>query len=189
MNDLNDKLNKFIELLLLWNKTHNLSGNMTQEKALQYANESLVGFDFAIENIKNVKICFDIGSGAGIPGIVLAIFHADIEFYLVEPNKKKCAFLHYVALELGLNNVKIMQTRLENLALSLSFKADLITSRALMNAKDFIKKANSLINPCGGFLLYKGSDVNFELDGIKAIIKIKDDAKTQVKYVFIKGDI
>jgi len=104
-------------------------------------------------------IC-DIGSGAGFPGMVLAIMRPDLQFHLIESDARKCAFLQTVSRETVCKNVVIHNDRIENVIGDID--GDLITARALASLK-------SLIDYCypshQDFLLLKGKNWRDEVSG------------------------
>ncbi|WP_257929799.1 16S rRNA m7G527 methyltransferase [Campylobacter lari] len=128
--------------------------------------------DNIIDSIKILDYCdltdkkkiVDIGSGAGFPAIFLACILQESEFFLFEPSAKKASFLRMVKTELNLKNINIIKEKIQN---HQSFKADLITSRALMDIKPLIEISNGFYDENTLFLLYKGSEVYDELQELK----------------------
>ena len=171
---MNEKLEKFTKELLRWNKTHKLT-NYNEEEIKEQIKDSL----YPLEKIKDAKTAIDIGTGAGFPGLILAIAMPQTKWYLVEPLKKRYSFLNYIKTILNLKNTQIIPKRLEEADIE---KADLITSRAVMPTKDILKIAKPYLKKDGTILLYKGSNVLDELEGIKASII----SKGKRNYVFIK---
>ncbi|WP_120945939.1 16S rRNA (guanine(527)-N(7))-methyltransferase RsmG [Helicobacter labacensis] len=149
-------LDHFGALLLEWNQTHALSGvkNLAQIQA------QIVDSVRVLEFIQSFKICLDIGSGAGFPGIPLAIACPHARFILVEPNAKKIAFLHHAKALLGLDNVILKRARLQELP---PMSVELITSRALMGAQELLKLSAPFLKVGGYFLFYKGSLLKEEI--------------------------
>jgi 16S rRNA (guanine527-N7)-methyltransferase len=170
-----EKLEKFTKELLRWNKIHKLTNYKNEEEIKEQINDSL----YPLEKIKEAKSAIDIGTGAGFPGLVLAIAMPDTKWYLVEPLKKRYSFLNYLKTVLNLKNVEVIPKRLENTNLP---PVDLITSRAVMPTKEILKIAKPYLKKDGTILLYKGSNVLDELEGIKASII----SKGKRNYVFIK---
>ncbi len=84
--------------------------------------------------------------------------------YLVEPRAKRVAFLHFVKSTLGLSNLHILQSRVEDV--KLDDKIDLITSRAVTNTKLLIDLTKHLSKEDTKYLFYKGTLVNDEVDGL-----------------------
>jgi 16S rRNA (guanine527-N7)-methyltransferase len=108
-----DKLESFFELLLKWNRVYNLTSDPPEKIPERHILNSLLPLKF-LDDIKNEKkIACDVGSGAGFPGIPLAIVKKDWKFYLVEPRKKKCLFLEEVKRRLNLKNVEVVNKRIE----------------------------------------------------------------------------
>ncbi|WP_257904920.1 16S rRNA m7G527 methyltransferase [Campylobacter lari] len=128
--------------------------------------------DNVIDSIKILDYCdltdkkkiVDIGSGAGFPAIFLACILQESEFFLFEPSAKKASFLRVVKTELNLISVNIIKEKIQNYQ---SFKADLITSRALMDIKPLVEISNGFYDENTLFLFYKGSEVYDELQGMK----------------------
>jgi len=173
---MNKKFEIFTNELLKWNKTHKLTNYNTKDEINEQIKDSL----YPLEDIKNKKSAIDIGTGAGFPGLILAIAMPDTKWYLVEPLKKRYSFLNYLKILLNLKNTQIIPKRLEDADIP---KAELITSRAVMPTKEIIKIAKPFLYENGTILLYKGSNVLNELESIKAKIKSKDKRN----YVFINS--
>ncbi len=152
-----EKLQQYSALLLEWNKIHNLGGNLHQALVEEYIQDSI----FPLQFIHPFSLCIDVGSGAGFPGMILAICRQESEFILVEPRKKRSAFLHYVAVELGLLNLKIEKCTIQDL--KTTKKADLITSRALMPTRQLMMLTQDFLTDMGHFLFYKGENLKNEI--------------------------
>lgn len=106
-----EQLALYVELLKKWNQTYNLTGFKTVEAFYQ---------EFIFESVSLLphieashKTFIDLGTGAGVPGIILAICKPDCDFMLIDSNGKKVRFLHHVIRQLKLNNVQALQTRIE----------------------------------------------------------------------------
>ena len=171
-----EKFEKFSNELLKWNKTHKLTNYNTKEEILAQIEDSL----FPLERIKEKKIALDIGTGAGFPGLILAIAMPDTLWYLVEPLKKRYSFLNYLKILLNLKNVKVIPKRLEKSNLP---KVELITTRAVMPTEKILKIAKPFMDKNATILLYKGSNVLNELKNIKANILTYKNRN----YVFIEN--
>ena len=108
-------LEKYQNLTLEMNKVMNLTSNDTPEEfATKNVLDSLLLVKYLNFDIKGKNIV-DIGSGAGLPGIPLAIYFPETKFYLLEPIKKRCNFLNKVVEELSLKNVVVINGRAEEL--------------------------------------------------------------------------
>jgi len=169
------KLDIFINELIKWNRVHKITNYTTKESIKKQIKDSL----YPLKYIKNIKSAIDIGTGAGFPGLILAINMPNTKWYLVEPIKKKYSFLNYIKTILNLNNVTITPKRLEESNIN---SVELITTRAVMPTKDIIKISKPFLKKDGIMLLYKGSNVFDELKDIKAKIVSKNNRN----YVFIK---
>jgi len=172
------KKEAFIQKLLEWNKIHNLTGAKTKEEIEKNIADSING----LQCLKNEpKTALDVGSGAGFPGLILAMAMPDTKWFLVEPRNKRVAFLNYIKSVLDLKNVEVIKNRVEKIQ---SFKVDLITSRAVMKTKDLISLVKNFIHKDTILLFYKGENVENKLEEIKNY-KIYKDKKR--RYLFLKG--
>lgn len=167
---------KFDEILKKFNKIHSLT-NYKDIKPV--ALDSITPADF-LGFVP--RVCVDVGSGAGFPAIFLAMIWEECEFHLYEPIGKKSSFLSYAALNLGLKNITVHSSKLEQCQ---KIKADLITSRALMNTKDLIEICSGFYDENTTFLLYKGSNAKFEIQELECDKKIIQ--KNERNYIILKG--
>lgn len=111
----------------------------------------------------------DIGSGAGFPGIVMAICRPNLDIHLVEPMQRRCDWLYDVVDTLALDNVTIHQARAEEL--HGKGKADVITSRAVANMAKLIRMTSKLIAPKGQLLALKGRRAPIEVEEARTELK------------------
>lgn len=140
-------------LLVEWNRAHNLTRIIEpHEAAYRHFIESWTPLLIPglFEDVASVA---DIGSGAGFPGLPLAMARPDIFFTLVEKAPKKAAFLSFAAATLGLANVAVLCAD----ARHISDKFDLVAFRALTSEERFIGELASLLSPCGRLLLFLGA--------------------------------
>jgi 16S rRNA (guanine527-N7)-methyltransferase len=172
------KFEKYIELLLKYNKVHKLSGSKNIKEVEQNIYDALYPKEF-LDFEKYDKI-LDIGTGAGFPGMVLAIEYPTVHFTLVEPLMKRTAFLHLVKSTYGLQNVDILTNRLEEIE---PFKADLITSRAVAKTGFLLEIADEFIGNKTEILFYKGENVYDEINDNMNYKIIKRDKRN---YLWIK---
>jgi 16S rRNA (guanine527-N7)-methyltransferase len=114
----------------------------------------------------------DLGSGAGLPGIVLAILRPDLSVVLVEPMARRAAFLAECVSELGLGNVEICRARAEELAGKLG--ADVVTSRAVAPLDRLAVLAAGLCRPGGLVLAIKGASARAELERARPVLRQLD---------------
>lgn len=106
------------------------------------------------------SVC-DLGSGAGLPGLVLAIARPDLEVVLVEPLLRRTTFLSEVVADLGLGHVEVVRGRAEELHGARRF--DVVTSRALAPLERLLGWSMPLVAPTGALVAMKGSSVHDEI--------------------------
>ena len=163
------KLDLYKELLTEWNNKFNLT-SITNEKDiyLKHFYDSICLTK--AYNLDNRKIC-DFGTGAGFPGIVLAIFYSNSHFTLLESNNKKVTFLNEVKNKLNLKNVEIINERAEIFGKSNREKFDVVTCRAVSSLNIISELAISMIKVNGVFLSMK-SNIEEELKESKRKLNI-----------------
>lgn len=111
----------------------------------------------------------DLGSGAGLPGLVMAIRRPDLTVTLVEPLLRRTTFLEEAVASLGLSNVEVVRARAEALHGSRTF--DVVTARAVAPLDRLIRWSLPLVRTGGAFLAMKGSSVRAELDSAVGAIR------------------
>ena len=151
---------RFCDLLLKYNRIHKLTGAKTKDDVMFFVQDSLYPF----EKLDGVKSVLDVGTGAGFPGMVLAIKYPEVEFTLVEPLQKRVAFLYLVKSSYGLQNVTIIQDRVEDVE---PFEVDMITSKAVSSAEFLMSITKEFHHDKLRFLLYKGEKVYEETKDLK----------------------
>jgi len=111
----------------------------------------------------------DIGSGAGLPGLVLAIARPDVHMVLIEPMERRVDWLVSEAAELGLDNVTVIRARAEETRLDAPL--DQVTARAVSSLSKLIPLTVPLVRSAGELLFMKGSRVTEELDAAAKVIR------------------
>lgn len=155
-----DSLKKYVELLLKWNKTYNLiSANSVKTIYPTHVFDCLAIAPFC----KNFENILDVGTGAGFPGMILAIVFPEKQFTLVDSNFKKIRFLNYVIADLGLKNVRTFHDRVENISGSF----DLIVTRALADLETLLFLTRNLYAKNGHLLAMKSQKVDEEITVIR----------------------
>jgi 16S rRNA (guanine527-N7)-methyltransferase len=145
-----EQLLGFIKLLEKWNKAYNLTSIRDREDMVRlHLLDSLAILPF-IEG----KRIIDIGTGAGLPGIPLAIYLPDIEFTLLDSNAKKTRFVQQAILELKLKNVSVCHNRVEQYHPEKSF--DTVITRAFASLSDIVELTAHLLSKNGVLLAMKG---------------------------------
>ena len=163
------KLLNFLELLEKWNKTYNLTAVRDPE---QMVPRHLLDSLSVLPYLHGLRV-LDIGTGAGLPGIPLALARPDLEFTLLDSNAKKTRFATQALHELGLNNVAVVQERVEKFHPAEKF--DTLIARAFASIPDMLAASRHLCAPNGRFLVMKGVFPQEELaavtDGYRAEVK------------------
>jgi 16S rRNA (guanine527-N7)-methyltransferase len=146
----------YINLLEKWNKAYNLSGIKQKEQMLTlHVLDSLSVLPFL-----NGSFGLDVGTGAGLPGFILALARPDMHWVLLDSNQKKTTFLNQAILELGPENIEVVRSRVEDYRSEQSFST--IICRALMSAPTFCELAEPLLDRNGRILMMKATAVEEE---------------------------
>ena len=164
-------LNKFkvySDLLKEYNKKFNLT-SITEDKDiyLKHFYDSLCLFK--VKELFNNLTLLDIGTGAGFPGIPIAIVNPNIEVTLLEANAKKCGFLKIVKDKLNLKNVEIINIRAEDYTQKTREKFDIVTSRAVAHLQVLAELETPALKVNGYFLPLK-SHITEELTTSKQVL-------------------
>lgn len=142
-----------------------------------------------LKYIKDSSLVADVGTGAGFPGLVLAIFLPNCTFTLIEPTQKRVVFLHQVVEKLNLKNVIIIQQRAEDLQ---SYKEhfDVVLSRAVARLDILLELCVPLIKVEGIFIALKGAHGTDEVDISKNALKELKASITTIEKVLldVKGE-
>lgn len=104
----------------------------------------------------------DVGSGAGLPGLVLALARPDVEFVLIEPMERRTAWLKDQVEDLGLSNVTVLRDRAEDVRQDILL--DQVTARAVSALKKLIPMTAPLVRPGGELVLMKGAGAQAEIE-------------------------
>lgn len=151
-----DQLLAYHELIGKWNKVYNLSAIRDPiESIKKHFLDSL-----SIVPFIRPGLLLDVGSGAGLPGIVIAIMRSNTNVFTIDSVGKKCRFMQTVKTELSLDNLTVINDRVESFNYGESFPQ--IVSRAFSSTIDTIEKTRHLISSDGRYLLMKGDNLNKE---------------------------
>ncbi|MEO0616170.1 MAG: 16S rRNA (guanine(527)-N(7))-methyltransferase RsmG [Pseudomonadota bacterium] len=157
-----DQLLALLKLLERWNQTYNLTAIAEPGEALvKHVFDSLV----AAPAVQGSRV-LDVGTGAGFPGLPLAVLAPARHFTLLDSNRKKLRFVTQAAAELGLANVSTVHARAEAHEDAAGF--DTVTCRALAPLERFIGWAGHLVAPGGRLLALKGPIGEDELAAVPA---------------------
>ena len=150
------QLLRYLSLILKWNRIYNLSAIRDPiESVKKHLLDSL-----SIIHFVQPGLLLDVGSGAGLPGIVIAIMKPETEVFVLDSVGKKCRFMQAVKSELALENLIVVNSRVESFKSKKSFSQ--ITSRAFAEASKTIQLTKHLLEENGRYLLMKGSNVHEE---------------------------
>ena len=146
------KLNKFYELLVEWNKKINLTRITEKEDVyLKHFYDSLT-ITKVIDLTKVETLC-DIGTGAGFPGVVLKIMYPNLKITLVDALQKRVNYLNEIIKKLDLKDIEALHVRGEDL----KEKYDVVTSRAVANIEKLLTYTMHLVNKDGVMIAMKGN--------------------------------
>jgi 16S rRNA (guanine527-N7)-methyltransferase len=173
-NAAQEKLIAYLNLIITWNKVFNLTSiTKTREMVYLHIIDSL-----AVAPYLHGNRMLDVGSGAGLPGIPLAILHPEHEWLLLDKNSKKTRFLTQAIAELGLSNVKAIHSRCEDFQPAPGF--DSILSRAFGTLNMFTTTTNHLLRENGIFVAMKGKYPQDELQALPDNVVVKSIQKIDI---------
>lgn len=159
------QLDDYAQLLMRWNSVHNLTAIRSNRELLtHHLLDSLAIVPHVVRLMAGEPArVLDVGSGGGLPGIVLAIAEPSLRLTLVDAVQKKCAFLTQARLELRLLNVEVVHGRVEALKLPAQ---DIIVARALGALATIVAWTGHLLKPGGCWLVMKGKRPDDELSAL-----------------------
>ena len=175
------KLEQFAVLLHEWNDVHNLTG----AKTIDAIDTNIVDSLYPLTFIEKPHTLLDVGTGAGFPGLVLAIALPQTEVVLAEPLKKRTALLKYACIDIGIDNVTVEAKRVEQLEHT---PFDLVSSRAVTNTKLLLDLTRAVSDAHTRYLFYKGSRVFEEIDALQHQLEYDIVQKNQRNYLYIRKD-
>lgn len=169
----------YLAELIRWNKKINLTSLEGPEKiVIGHFLDSLAFLK--VFTLKEGKIA-DIGTGAGFPGIPIKIYLGSVTLNLIESSKKKASFLHHIVGLLKLDDVKIIDKRVEELdpVSDPSLSSDIIVARAFSKLDKLVKISLPILKPGGRIIAGKGWDIDNEISRLLAL-----DLPISVKAIF-----
>ncbi|MFM6979444.1 MAG: 16S rRNA (guanine(527)-N(7))-methyltransferase RsmG, partial [Methylophilaceae bacterium] len=145
--DKRQKLLAYVQMISKWNKVHNLTAIRDEVSMMTlHILDSLV----TLPLIQQDEHILDVGSGAGLPGIVIAICKPDVQVKVIDASQKKASFMRQVKAELDLQNLTVLAGRVEQQMIATPF--DSIISRAFSDLKTFISLTQGLLKKQGRWL-------------------------------------
>jgi 16S rRNA (guanine527-N7)-methyltransferase len=168
-NETQQKLLGYLALMQKWNKVHNLTAvRDADEMVTLHLLDSLMVLPFV-----NAKNLLDVGTGAGLPGIPLALCLPELQVTVIDSNSKKVSFLRQAKAELGISNLEVLTGRVEDIPATRSF--EIIVSRAFSDLSLFISLTRHLLDVKGKWLAMKGVYPQAELDELLSKTGLKAD--------------
>ncbi len=170
-----DRLVQYVLLLARWNRAYNLTAvRDPREQVARHLLDSLAVLPWVGRGP-----VLDLGTGAGLPGIPLAIARPELAFTLLDSNGKKTRFVRQAVLELGLDQVEVIQSRLEAYRPARKFAT--IVARALASLPDLYRGARGLASDDARLLALKGRLAQDELNRLLACQSATDSAAVDAR--------
>lgn len=156
-----DQLMTYLDLVEKWNRVYNLTAIREREEMIK------LHFLDSLSILKHVQVknILDVGSGAGFPGIVLAITKPELKVTVMDSVNKKTTFMQQVKSELSLMNVDVVNSRVEDYQPTTLFEA--VTSRAFSNLKNMMSLTQHTLQKEGVWLAMKSKDVKQEVEAFE----------------------
>jgi 16S rRNA (guanine527-N7)-methyltransferase len=155
-----EKFVDFVRLLEKWNRVTNLTAVRDPlEMVTRHILDSL-----AVAPFLTGGSLLDVGTGAGLPGLPIAIASPGLDVTLLDANAKKLRFVRQAAAELGLNNVQVVQARMQEYQPGRSF--DMVISRAVASLDELYRQSVHLLRPGGRMLFMKGTVPEHEISAL-----------------------
>jgi 16S rRNA (guanine527-N7)-methyltransferase len=164
-----ERLMAYLTLLQKWNKTYNLTAIREPDLMVtHHLLDSLSIVNPLLQTCPDAVSVLDVGSGAGLPGVVLAVMCPHLMVTCVDAVGKKVAFVNQVALSLKLTNLKAVHSRVE----AMTGSYDLITSRAFSSLEDFVRCSMPLSHEQTKWLAMKAQVCDDELKSVSALSEV-----------------
>jgi 16S rRNA (guanine527-N7)-methyltransferase len=170
-----EKLLDYLALMFKWNAVYNLT---SLRDPMQMVTHHLLDSLAAVPAFASANNVLDVGSGGGLPGIVLAVVRPDMKVSMIDTVHKKTAFLTQVKAQLGLANVTIHTMKVQEL--DVSDKFDVITSRAFADLSDFVNWSSHLLAEGGRYIALKGVAPQDEQERVPAAWRVTQVQPLQV---------
>ena len=169
-----ERLERYLALLEKWNRVYNLTAIREPERMVtHHVLDSLA----ILPHVRGPRV-LDVGSGAGLPGIPLAIAAPALAVTLLDSNHKKAAFLQQAVGDLRLTNATIVAERVESWRTETRF--DTIVSRAFADLGEFVAAAARLLAPGGTIAAMKGVHPHDEIERLPAGFRVREVVKLDV---------
>jgi len=190
---------KYFEILEQWNKKINLTAIIDPEQMItKHLLDSLVVYNTSIgQSLMTLpsSSLLDLGSGAGIPGILLQISNPYLNVISIDKSQKKIGFQEYIKAKLELQNLELLSERVETLMTRRIYEKslDFIVSRAFVQIKDLFEYGRFFLKEHGYLILWKGAGWQDELkatpDSLQIHFKLVESSTYQFKQTNFGGRI
>ncbi|MGK0289895.1 MAG: 16S rRNA (guanine527-N7)-methyltransferase [bacterium] len=168
------QIEQFLSLLEKWNKKINLTSIREPREIFgKHILDSLIPFHIQVQELQGKVL--DLGSGAGLPSIILSIMNPDLEIFSIDKVSKKIMFQDMVKSQLRLKNFNPMHTRLEDIENHPNFhmQIDCMVSRAFEKIDGTLNRAKQFLKPEGSALLWKGQNWESEFTPSENDLQVK----------------
>ena len=162
-----EQLDAYLDLLTRWNRVHNLTAVKDRDAMI----ERHVAESLALRSALCGTRVADVGSGAGLPGIPLAIVEPERQFTLIESRAKRAAFLRHAKAELALENVDVIEARVEDLRDAAPF--DTVLARAVASLPEVVRLAGHLLGTRGIMLVPTKADFAAEAGDVDRDFRVR----------------
>lgn len=174
----------YLALIQQWNKVYNLTALREPRDMLAlHILDSLAALIPLRKHAPLAKRLLDVGSGAGLPGVVLAISNPELQVTCLDAVAKKAAFVAQVAGHLGLPNLHSQHARVESLKPGADQAWDLICSRAFASLADFVVGSQNALAPGGVWMAMKGKLPEEEIQALPPSVEVFHVEQLQVPQV------
>ncbi|MDQ8037497.1 MAG: 16S rRNA (guanine(527)-N(7))-methyltransferase RsmG [Pedobacter sp.] len=170
-----EKLLGYLALLVKWNAAYNLTAVRDPE---QMVVKHLLDSLSILPYVQGATL-IDVGTGAGLPGFVLALVKPDLQVTLLDSNGKKVRFLRQAIADLKVGNAVAVQSRVEEFA----ERFDVVTSRAFATLADMVEGSEQLLNAGGEFLAMKGVRPDEEIAALPASVAVAEILPLKVPFL------
>lgn len=180
-----EKLYKYMKLLLEWNEKMNLTAITNEDEIiLKHFIDSTIINKYA----NNMKNLIDVGTGAGFPGMVLKIINKDLDVVLLDALNKRINFLSKVIEELDLKNIEAIHGRAEELGKNEKYREqyDVVTSRAVANMNVLLEYMMPLVKVGGVCVCMKSKNAKEEIGSSKNVITLLGGELEKIETFYLK---
>jgi len=153
-----------------WGRVHNLAGNLSDYGILVHHFLDSIAFLRAIPRGPGLELA-DLGSGAGFPGVPIALARPELRVSLIEPRAKRAAFLSHIVRTLGLGHLEVLRARAEDLEGLRSF--DVVVSRAVASLGELQTMARGILRRGGRLIAGKGPRASAEVGELRGSYEIE----------------